>query len=343
MVSAAEGPSGDSAVHGGVCSRHTAVGAADPSACRSFHPLRPSVVGWSLMSAWLALSTLVLMQITQLGWRRILILILLAIDPLAKSFLYGQMHLLVFFLLTLAVWLSQRNWPTTAGVSVAVAAALKLYPALFSCCSFCAKSNGRPSPGQPVDLPFWQPSRSTFLDGNVHRIYLVEILPRMGLGENIDPYASGWNSLTALLHRLFIAEPELNPHPLVNVPSLYALVHSLCQAAIFIPALWLLSPGTVKHAQENLEWAAFAAMLIAFSPVTGSYHLCLLILAAASRGRCAPRREPPSGSLDPGGALWNDLSSLDDLGNRAPQTVGTSSWLRRESTHCWRCSSFCTG
>ena len=235
---------------------------------------------WLIINVgWLALSILMLMQITQVGGRRILILTLLAVDPLARSFLNGQMHLLVFFLLTLALWLSRRNWPTTAGVSVAMAAALKLYPALFLF-FFLRKKQWKALAGATGGLAILA-ALSVYLFGwNVHRIYLVEILPRMGLGEHIDPYASGWNSLTALLHRLFIAEPELNPHPLVNVPSLYALVHSLCQAAIFIPALWLLSPGTVKHAQENLEWAAFAAMLIAFSPVTGSYHLCLLILAA---------------------------------------------------------------
>jgi hypothetical protein len=236
---------------------------------------------WLVINVGLvALSTLVLMQMTQLGWRRILILIFLAIDPLAKSFLYGQMHLLVFFLLTLAVWLSQRNWPTTAGVSVAVAAALKLYPAIFLL-FFLRKKQWKALAGVIGGLIILAVLSVYLFGWEVHRIYLVEILPRIGLGENIDPYASGWNSLTALLHRLFIAEPELNPHPLFNVPSLYALVHPLFQAAIFIPALWLLFPGTVRHAHENLEWAAFATMLIALSTNTGSYHLCLLILAAA--------------------------------------------------------------
>jgi Glycosyltransferase family 87/WD40-like Beta Propeller Repeat len=236
---------------------------------------------WLVINVGLvALSTLVLMQITQLGWRRILIVILLAIDPLAKSFLYGQMHLLVFFLLTLAVWLSQRNWPTTAGVSVAGAAALKLYPAIFLL-FFLRKKRWRALAGLAGGLIILAVLSVYLFGWEVHRIYLVEILPRIGLGENIDPYATGWNSLTALLHRLLIAEPELNPHPLVNLPSLYGLVHPLCQAAIFVPALWLLSPGSVRQAHENLEWAVFATMLIAFSTNTASYHLCLLILAAA--------------------------------------------------------------
>ena len=49
---------------------------------------------------------------------------------------------------------------------------------------------------------------SIYLFGwEVHRVYLVEILPRMGAGENIDPYAPGWNSLTALLHPVLMGAP----------------------------------------------------------------------------------------------------------------------------------------
>ena len=66
---------------------------------------------WLVINAIvLALSALGLMQITQLGWRRVLIVTFLAIEPLAKSFLFGQMHLLVGALLIAAVWLARRKW-----------------------------------------------------------------------------------------------------------------------------------------------------------------------------------------------------------------------------------------
>ena len=37
-------------------------------------------------------------------------------------------------------------------------------------------------------------------------------------------YVLQWNSFTALCHRLFLAEPELNPTPWVNSPAVYAVV-----------------------------------------------------------------------------------------------------------------------
>ncbi len=249
-----------------------------PSA--EFPPLTAKRYWLVINAAILVLSAVVLTQITQLGWRRVLIVIFLAVEPLATSFLYGQMHLLVFFLLGLAVWCSERDRPATSGICVALATALKLYPVLFLA-FFIRKKQWRALAGMVVGL-FALAGLSIYLFGwGAHRIYLHEILPQMGRGENIDPYAPQWNSLTALLHRVFIPEVGLNPHPLVNAPYGYALVQPLCQAVIFLPALWLLVPGAMPRTQARLEWAAFAAMLMALSTGPVSYHLCILILTAA--------------------------------------------------------------
>lgn len=228
----------------------------------------------------LALSALLLTQITRLGWRRVLIVMFLAVDPLAKNFLYGQMHLLAFALLLAAAWLVRRQHAVAGGISVALAAGLKLYPAIFLA-FFLRKRQWRALAGAATGL-LTLAGLSIYLFGwDVHRIYLGQILPAIGRGENIDPYAPEWNSLTALLHRAFIREPEMNPFPLVHAPNLYALLQPLCQAAIFLPAVWLLIPGTVRREHANLEWAAFTSVLMALSTGPTSYHLCLLILPAA--------------------------------------------------------------
>ncbi len=259
---------------------HTLLSALPVVPLAGLPPLTAKRVWLVINAGLLALSALVLTQVTRLGWRRILIVIFLAVEPLAKSFIYGQMHLLVFFFLVAAVWLVTRRRPVAGGISVALAVGLKLYPALFLV-FFLRKKQWWGLAGLVGGLLFLT-GLSVYLFGwQVHRIYLSQILPQVGRGENIDPYAPGWNSLTALLHRAFIQEPELNPYPLLHAPNIYALVQPLCQAAIFIPAVWLLIPGAVRREHENLEWAAFTAMLIALSTGPVSYHLCILILAAA--------------------------------------------------------------
>ncbi len=234
---------------------------------------------WLLTNVFfLALSVLVLTQITELGWRRILIVIFLAVEPISASFLYGQMHFLVFLLLAAAVWCSERKMPATSGVCVALAAGLKLYPALFLI-FFIRKRQWRALAGTLLGLLTLAALSIHLFGWDVHRIYLHEILPAIGRGENIDPYAAQWNSVTALLHRGLIAEPALNPHPLVNAPHLYAIIQPICQALIFLPAVWLLVPSPLPRAHARLEWAMFIAMLIALSTGPTPYHLCVLILA----------------------------------------------------------------
>ena len=236
---------------------------------------------WLVINAIvLALSALGLMQITQLGWRRVLIVTFLAIEPLAKSFLFGQMHQLVGALLIAAVWLARRKCLFAGGIAVALAAGLKIYPAVFLL-FFLRKKQWRLFAGTAAGLLAVAGLSICLFGWDVHRVYLSQILPIVGRGENIDPYSPGWNSLTALLHRLFIAEPDLNPHPLLAAPALYALAQPFLEVLIFLPALWLLTPGPVNRDHENLEWAAFAAMLMAISSGPLSYHLCFLILPAA--------------------------------------------------------------
>ena len=53
---------------------------------------------------------------------------------------------------------------------------------------------------------------------DVHRVYLSQILPIVGRGENIDPYSPGWNSdsvtrarLHAVVDRGYEEDPAVDP------------------------------------------------------------------------------------------------------------------------------------
>jgi hypothetical protein len=113
------------------------------------------------------------------------------------------------------------------------------------------------------------------------RIYLVELLPWPLRGEGQDPYDVVWNSVTALLHRLFIAEPELNPHPMVHLPAVYAFLQPICQGLIFLPFLWLMSSSRAEVEREKLDWGCYVAVLLILSTNPASYDFNGLILTAA--------------------------------------------------------------
>jgi len=235
---------------------------------------------WLLVNlAFLLVTAVLLSAVTKMHPRRIALLMFLAVIPLRDSFLYGQMHILVLLLITFAAFLYFEDSFFFSGVVLAIAATLKIYPALFLI-FFAFKKHWRAAIGLIVGLSS-ATMISVYLFGiNTCRLYVQEILPRALMGETIDPYNVGWNSLTALLRRLFIAEPELNPAPVAHAPALYAFLHPLVHGFIFVTFMWAIGSKTGGVGRRKLEWATFLFLLLLLSSQPGPYHFVVLILAA---------------------------------------------------------------
>lgn len=227
----------------------------------------------------LGLVILLLNQMSKLGLRRIMLLTFLALDPLSTNFLYGQMHLLVLFLLTVAAWAYFRGLSATSGVALAAASALKIYPALFLF-YFIRKKQWRAALGLVAASILLAGLSLALFGWPANRTYLFEILPRSLSGTSLDPYSVRWNSLIALLRRLFIAEPDLNPHPLIHYPPAFALLQPFCQAMLFVPFLWLIDTRRRDSGREMLEWGSYVALLLVLSTAPAPYHYCALMLSA---------------------------------------------------------------
>jgi hypothetical protein len=234
--------------------------------------------GWLLMNlVFLLLIHFLLTRITTLGSERIALLMLLAFLPLRDNFRLGQMHILVLLLLTLAAWLYFKNWHYLTGASLATAAALKIYPALFLI-FFLWKKQWRAAIGLVVGL-LGAAVLSVYLFGkDACVLYAREVLPAGLRGETIDPYSTSWNSLTALLRRLFIAEPELNPTPIAHLPWLYAVLQPLIHVLIFIVFMWTVRSHEHDAERTKIEWATFLFLLLFLSSQPGSYHFVAMML-----------------------------------------------------------------
>ncbi len=87
---------------------------------------------WLILSLFfMALSVWALQRVTTLGWRRVSLLSLLCIIPLHSNFLLGQFYVLVLLLICVAYYASRSGQPFVSGLLLAIAAMLKLFPALF--------------------------------------------------------------------------------------------------------------------------------------------------------------------------------------------------------------------
>src|SRR2546427_4426646 len=236
---------------------------------------------WLLVNLVLLGSVAFLLNsITQLGLRRVGIIVFLSLDALRMNFLFGQYHLLIAFLLTLAAFLYWKGRPAASGAALACGAALKVYPALFLF-YFLRKKQWRAIVGLLLcSLALGLLSLALFGFENL-RYYAIEVLPRGLAGETIDPYSVDWSSFTALFRRMFIREPELNPHPFFHLPVVYAALQPLCQALLFVSSLWLISSSRAEPSREKLEWGTYIVLLLILSTNPASYHFCALIVAVA--------------------------------------------------------------
>ena len=134
--------------------------------------------------------------VTELGRRRVWIFTLLAIIPLRSSFVLGQMHVLVLFLLALAYFFRMRSRPAICGISIAFAGALKIYPLLFVV-YFAWKRQWR----EVLSIVFATAALIgigyVWMGSHLMHIYLSQVLPRSMQGEVIDPYNARAASVAA--------------------------------------------------------------------------------------------------------------------------------------------------
>jgi Glycosyltransferase family 87/WD40-like Beta Propeller Repeat len=236
---------------------------------------------WLVLNlAFLLLAGFLLVRMTKLGWERATLLIFLAFIPLRNNFLFGQMHVVVLLLITVAAWLFFRDSQFLSGISLAAAAALKIYPALFLI-YFVWKRQWRAVIGLITGLAIVAAVSLYLFGTDACLVYVRQVLPAGLRGETLDPYNPAWNSWTALLRRLFIAEPELNPLPVAHLPWLYAVLQPLIHTFIFVVFMWAIGSKKRDPQGTKIEWAIFLFLLLFLSSQPGSYHFVALILTAA--------------------------------------------------------------
>jgi hypothetical protein len=109
----------------------------------------------------------------------------------------------------------------------------------------------------------------------------AKVLPWMVRGDIQDPFAAGWGSVGALANRLFRFEPDLNPVPWANLPSVARFFGAAVPSALLALGVWC---GVRALKQQRIQDAValVVALALAASPFVASYHLVLLVLPVAA-------------------------------------------------------------
>lgn len=239
--------------------------------------LRPLTAkrAWLILNlGFLCFTLWILRRVTRLSWRRVFLISFLCIFPLRINFLLGQYYILILLLISSAYYASWLNHRFISGLLLAAAASLKVFPALFLLL-FLSRRDWRSAGGLAVGLTGLSALSVVIFGSAIHRVYLVEVLPRALRGDLFGSYYLEWNSFTALWHRLFLFEPDLNPSSLVDSATLYIVAQAITGTALLFGLLW--SRGNHVKSTTASDWAAFVLLLLLLSSIPAPYHYCVLI------------------------------------------------------------------
>jgi hypothetical protein len=226
--------------------------------------------------AFLAATIWLLARLTRFGVAQITLLAFAGWGSLHSNFLLGQYYVFLLFLLTLAFYWIDRGPDFAGGLTLGVAFGLKLYSAPFLL-FFAVKRRWRAAAGMAAASVALGLLAIAIFGWAEVASFATGILPRSLAGETIDPYHPMNNTLSTLLRRTFVMEPELNPHPLASAPWAFFFLQPLTiMAIVLFPLLMIRQSGNSRR-----DFAWFTVLLLLASPNTAGYTFILLLLPIA--------------------------------------------------------------
>jgi Glycosyltransferase family 87/WD40-like Beta Propeller Repeat len=236
---------------------------------------------------FLAIVFWILQRLTSIPWLNVVTLGLLCIVPLRSNLQDGQYYILILLLISAGYYAWRRKRPFVSGLLLSAAAALKLFPGMFLLL-FLWKRQWRAVGGFVLGFAALTVISILTFGWNVHQVYVVEVLPRAMRGDLLGPYFLGWSSFSAYWHHAFLYEPELNPVPLVDSPTLFAVAQALTTTVLWFS--YFLRVSFTSDGEEELEWSAFVPLMLLLNPMPSSYHYCVLIFSAIVGAQALQKR-----------------------------------------------------
>lgn len=222
---------------------------------------------------FLAATVWLLSRMTLFKPTEITLLALAGYGSLHINLLLGQYYIFLLFLLTLAFYCIHRKHSLSGGFLLGVAFALKLYGGPFIL-YFAAKRCWKAAAGVLAGSVCLGIVALTLFGWSDIAYFGTHILPRALAGETLDPFNPGNGTISTLLRRMLMHEPELNPHPLFIAPWLFFFLRPFLTLAVLGFPLLALS----RSAAARGEFAWFLVALLLASPNTASYTFILLLL-----------------------------------------------------------------
>jgi hypothetical protein len=242
-----------------------------------------AVLAWNLVS--LALFALTLWGIARAlsiplgGWSISPILVLaLTCSPLRQQVNHGQYNLLLLFLLV-GAWLAERSQRrVAAGVLLALATALKLFPALFFL-YFVLKRQWKVVAVGIVALALVTVLTVAVLGVDTWMDYAFHVLPTISQYQSYAPNLSLWGFWSKLFHP---HDSSYSYHLEAGYRSpTIARLGSIACCALIVGAIGWVVLRSRSRLERDLAFAITMTGMLLVSPVSWDHYLLLLTPALA--------------------------------------------------------------
>jgi hypothetical protein len=198
------------------------------------------------------------------------LLVLFNFRPVTDTIAYGQIDILLLLLIVVGLVAAQRNRPGIAGAAIALGTLFKLYPVLLLV-FFVVKRQWRALIGFAVAMLILNGIAILAVGWEMHRVYLFEVLPRIGGGTN-------WvenQTLNGFVSRLVSGDIDAAPyhHPLVSVATYGGFLLALAGAT------WLAwQPAEPRSARYMLQYGIFAILMVLTVPAAWMHYQTITLL-----------------------------------------------------------------
>jgi hypothetical protein len=253
-----------------------------------FPPLTAKRIWLVLNLILLVAAIVILTRTTGVRWEYLIILMLCGYRSLMTNFIYGQYYIFLLFLLTLTLHLFARKRDGLSGFLCGAAFAMKLYsgPLLIY---FAARRAWASVLGMAAGTLCVGGIALLLFGWRDIGFYLTHVLPRTLEGNSVDPYNLLTTTPNMLLHRFFLREAALNPHPVLELPWLFFFMRTATQLGPMVFAalgvVWKADPDR----RRDFAWMTIMLVLVSTSTSTHTYILLLAPIAVLLRGASLPK------------------------------------------------------
>jgi hypothetical protein len=201
-------------------------------------------------------------------------LILLNFRPITDTIAYGQIDLALLFMLTLALWALRSDRDMLAGALVALGTLFKIYPVLLLA-FFVVQRRWRGLAGFALAMLVLNGIALAVMGWEMHRIYLFEVLPRIG-------GTTSWvenQTISGFLARLSISPRD---GVIFHNRPIELLGLGLGGLAGLLACLLTLRPARSRSTILALQYSQFALAMVLAVPAAWMHYETLLFLPYAA-------------------------------------------------------------